>query len=207
MPLLMLATLLVWGASLWCLVRLVRGPGVGRRLKGLLGAVAGSGLGVLLVMLLVVMRAFESFSGETLVARVTMRQRSPNEFELTYAPSDVTSPVITVPLLGDQWSVSGGIIKWHPWLTALGLPSYHRPTRLAGQFSSLQKQRAQSPSVHAIAADRDWLWERLYWIAPSLPFIEAAYGSSAYVFMEPHATFELYVTPSGYLIKRRPRAS
>lgn len=207
MLLLALSLLLVWAVSLWCLVRLVRGPGMGRRLQGLIGAVAGTCLGLLLVTLLVVIQAFQSFSGETLVARVTMRQLSPNEFELTYAPSDVTSPVMTVPLRGDQWAVSGGIVKWHPWLTALGLRSYHRPTRLAGQFSSLALQRVQPPTVYSIDTDRDWLWERLYWIAPYVPFIEAVYGSSAYVFAQPRSTFELYVTPSGYLIKRRPVAS
>jgi len=206
MPLLVVSTLLVWGVSLWCLVKVVRGPGMGQRVRGLLGAIAGTGLGLLLATLLVVLRAFQAFSGETLVARVTMRQLAPNQFELTYAPSDVTSPVITVPLRGDQWAVSGGIIKWHPWLTAFGLQSYHRPTRLAGQFSSLAQQRAQPPTVYAIAPDRDWLWERLYWIAPYLPFIEAVYGSSAYVYAQPRATFELCVTPSGYLIKRRPMA-
>jgi hypothetical protein len=207
MPLLILATLFVWGVTLWCVVRLVRGPELGRRVRALLGAIAGTSLGSLLIMLLVVIRAFQSFSGETLVARITMRKLAPHEFELTYAPSDVTAPVITVPLRGDQWAVSGGIIKWHRWLTALGLRSYHRPTRLAGQFSSLAKQRAQPPTVYAIADDRDWMWERVYWIAPYLPLIDAAYGSSAYVYMEPRATFELYVTPSGYLVKRRPIAS
>ena len=204
MPLLMLSTITVWGVSLWCVVKALRGPGIVRRLRWLIVGAGSGGLGGLLAALLVILQAFQAFSGETLVARVTMRRMAPEEFELTYAPSDVTSPVATVRLRGDQWAISGGIVKWHPWLTALGLKSYHRPTRLAGQFSSLAQQRTQLPTVYSLIPDRDWLWERLYWLAPALPFIEAVYGSSAYVFVEPRATFELYVTPSGYLIKRRP---
>ena len=182
----------------------MRGPGVVRRLRWLLAGTGGAGLGVLLGMLWLVLQAFQMFSGETLVARVTTRRLAPEEFELTYAPSEVGLPVTTVRLRGDQWAVSGGIIKWHPWLTALGLKSYHRPARLAGQFSNLAQQRTQPPTVSSLIPDRDWLWDRLYWLAPVFPFIEAVYGSSAYVFVEPRATFELYVTPSGCLIKRRP---
>ncbi|MBI3321223.1 MAG: hypothetical protein HYZ91_03020 [Candidatus Omnitrophica bacterium] len=105
-------------------------------------------------------------------------------------------------LRGDQWVVSGGIIKWHPWLTMLGLKSYHKPMRISGQFSSLERQRLQAPAIYALEPGVDRLWEGLYWVAPSLPFIEAVYGSSAYVSVDPGITQEIYVTPSGYLIKR-----
>ena len=204
--LLILSTIVVWGVGLWCAGRVLRGPGVVRRLRWLFVGAGSAGLGGLLAALLVILQAFQAFSGETLVARVTMRRMAPEEFELTYAPSDVASSVATVRLRGDQWAVSGGIVKWHPWLTALGLKSYHRPTRLAGQFAGLAQQSAHPPTVHSLIPDRDWLWERLYWLAPALPFIDAVYGSSAYAFVEPRATFELYVTPSGYRIKRKPMA-
>ena len=97
---------------------------------------------------------------------------------------------------------SGGIVKWHSWLTALGLPSYHRAIRVSGQFSRIGMQRAHRPSVYPLGGGVDWLWEMLSRIAPSLPFIEAAYGSSAYVNAEPDGVYQVSVTPTGYLIKR-----
>ena len=109
-------------------------------------------------------------------------------------------------LRGDQWTISGGIVKWHPWLTALGLRSYHKPSRVSGQFSELQRQRHNWPTVEALEPDTDRFWEVLYWADPYLPFVEAAYGSSAYVYVEPQWVQEVYVTPSGYLIKRVPKS-
>ena len=205
-----LATLLIWlmGCGLW--VRVVRGPGVLSRVRHLVSAVLVTVVGMLLAALLVIVQAFEAFSGETLVARVTTARVAPTEFELTYAP--VASPLAsasagvaaqTVRLAGDQWAISGGIVKWHPWLTALGLNSYHKPTRLSGQFSRLEAQRRRPPTVAALSPALDRFWEALYRAQPYLPCIEAVYGSSAYVYVEPDMVQEVYVTPSGYLIKKR----
>ena len=178
-------------------------------------------VGTVLAVLLIVAHAVQAFSGETLVARVAIRRLSPAEFELTYlpvgappfaAPSDLqrrkaaddlrAASGQTVRLRGDQWEVSGGIVKWHPWLTALGLRSYHQPTRLSGRFARAAEQRAALPTVVPLEPEVDWFWNGLYRLNPYLPFVEAVYGSSAYVSAEPGVGYELYVTPSGYLIKR-----
>ena len=161
------------------------------------------GMGALLGALVILLQAFQAFSGETLVAHVTTRRLSPVAFELTYLPAGGQGEAIErIRLEGDQWVVSGGILKWHPWLTVLGLQSYHKPMRLSGQFSDLKRQRAQAPMVYPLRPERDWLWERLYWASAHLPFIEAVYGSSAYAYVEPSTIQEIYVTVSGYLIKR-----
>ena len=178
-------------------------------------ALGGAGVGALLTGLLLVLRLFHAFADETLIARVTTRPLSAEEFELTYVPLPAGSahqdalagespdePITIVRLRGDQWVISGGIVKWHPWLTAMGLQSYQRPLRLSGQYSRLEEQRRQPPTVYPLAPGIDRLWEWLYRIDPYLPFIEAAYGSSASAYVEPRWVQEIYVTPSGYLIRR-----
>ena len=175
-----------------------------RSLQRLLAAAACAVLGLVLGGLLVLIQLFQAFAGETLVARVTTKRLSPPAFELTYAPAD-GSPKVRIELEGDQWTVSGGIVKWRPWLTALGVKSYHRPIRLSGQFSSLAEQRKRPPTVHALEPVADRFWEAFYWADPYLPFVDAVYGSSAYVYVEPDVVHELYVTPSGYIIKRGNR--
>ena len=97
-----------------------------------------------------------------------------------------------------------------PLLTALGWKSYHRPMRLSGQFSSAAQQRSHLPTVSVLEpAVIDRLWEGAYWADAYLPFVEAVYGSSAYVYVQPGLVQEIYVTPSGYLIKspRQERAA
>ena len=200
---LVIGTTAVWCLTLWSLLGVLRGPGVLRRVRKLVDAAMGVVLGGCLVGILIFLRAFLAFSGETLVAEVRTRRLSPTEFELTYTPARAASGR-TMTLRGDQWAVSGGLVKWHPWLTAMGWPSYHKPMRLSGQFSSLEEQRRRPPTVEEIAEPGvDRFWEAIYWADPYLPFVEAVYGSSAYVYVEPGAVQEIYVTPSGYLIRRR----
>jgi hypothetical protein len=201
-------TVIIWLISLWLGVSGLRGRGLVRKLRRLLAAGACASLGVVLGTLLIVLHAFHAFSGETLVAQVTTRRLSPGAFELTYTPAPAGGGEATakrVQLRGDQWSINGGIVKWHPWLTAIGLRSYHKPTRLSGQFSNLEQQRSRLPTVYPLEPHADRLWEALYWFDPHLPFVEAVYGSSAYVYVEPGVVQEIYVTPSGYLIKRSRR--
>jgi hypothetical protein len=194
-----------WLLALWSAVGVLRGPGVFRRARRLVTTVFCLSLGAVLLGLLIFIRAFLAFSGETLVADVRTRRISPAEFELTYTPAGASSGR-TVRLRGDQWTVSGGIVTWHRWLTALGWPSYHKPMRLSGQFSSIEEQRRQPASVEPIAEPGvDRFWEAAYWADPYLPFVEAVYGSSAYAYVEPGNVQEIYVTPSGYLIKHPAR--
>ena len=158
---------------------------------------------VLLSLLLVVLRACQTFSGETLVARVSVRSLEHDCFELTYRPESRVPRVMTVAQLeGDQWALSGGIIKWHPWLTFLGMKSAHRPTRLIGQFSDLKRARRIPQTIVPLNGGEDRVWTWWFWAAPSLPFVEAVYGSSSFIFVDPAHEADIYVTPSGYLIKR-----
>ncbi len=197
-------TTAVWLLALVTGLRIIRARGVIARLRGILLAAIFGSVGAVLMALLLVLQAFQAFSGETLIAQVTTRPLAAEEFELTYTPTgQAAGAATTVRLTGDQWSLSGGIVKWHPWLTAMGLRSYHRPMRIAGQFSNLARQRTHPPTVYPLSGSTDWLWEAFYRADPYLPFIEAVYGSSAYVYVESGQVYEIYVTPSGYLIKRR----
>lgn len=184
-----------------------RGSVLVRLRRGLVALVCAA-LGMACAALLVLAHAFGSFAGETLVATVTTQRTSPDAFILTYHPAEWPVEVEgrTVSLEGDQWMISGGIVKWHPWLTMLGLPSYQKPLRLSGQFSRAEQQRRRPPSVEVLEPGVDRLWEWCYRAAAYLPFVEAVYGSAAFVYVEPGVTQEVYVTPSGYLIKRAGKA-
>jgi len=196
--------LVLWGLSLVGLLNALRaGVGFRRRLRRLLLTVVLALPAALVTAGLMLMHTFGAFTGETLVVTVTTQPIAAGQFLLTYQPAQqALGEPQTVRLRGDQWEISGGIVKWHPWLTALGLPSYHAPLRLSGRFSTVEQQLAQPPTVHALRAELDWFWEALYRVDPYLPFVEAVYGSSAFVPVEPKAVQEVYATPSGYLIKR-----
>lgn len=203
MVILSVAALVFWVLSLW-LAATAFGAGILKTLKRLLAAAALACVGMLLSGALLLLHVFQAFAGETLVAKVTTRRLSPTSFEVSYTPLGVEDArTKRVQLEGDQWWLSGGIVKWHPWLTTLGVHSYHKPMRIGGQFSrpTSETQRPQS-SILELEPVADQFWEVLYRLDPYLPFIEAVYGSSAYVYVEPRWAQEVYVTHSGYLIKR-----
>lgn len=199
----LIAVCLAWLFALWGWIRVIRTHGLVNRFRYLFEAVIVTVISLVLSTIVVVLYAFQAFAGETLVARVSARQLAPMEFELTYQPAgSQASAGVTAQLEGDQWMVSGGIVKWHPWLTMLGLKSYHKPLRLTGQFSRADLQRSHLPTLTLLAPEIDRFWEALYGADPYLPFVEAVYGSAAYAYVEPGVVQEIYVTPSGYLIKR-----
>jgi hypothetical protein len=202
---LVIVTIVVWALALWSAIGIVRGPGIFGRARRLFNTVFYGSFGAVLLTALIFLRAFLAFSGETHVAEVTTRRLSPVDFELTYTPVGAGQGR-TVTLRGDQWTVSGGIVKWHRWLTAAGWPSYHKPIRVSGQFSDLAAQRREPATAESVAEPGvDRFWEAAYWADPYLPFVDAVYGSSAYAYVEPGAIQDVYVTPSGYLIKNRTR--
>ena len=205
MPVLLIIGALFWLIAVEQLIKVLRGPGLFGRIKSLVGVLVWVALAGLLSSAVVLFHFFKVFSGETLVATVDTKPLAAQRFAFTYTPADGTA-AIEGELAGDQWSVSGGIIKWHPVLTALGLKSYHRPMRISGEFSNLVQQRTHFPSVYPLQPEFfDWFWEGFYWVDRHLPFVEAVYGSSAYAYAEPGVTQEICVTPSGYLIKRKKR--
>ena len=184
----------------------LRRGGILAALRGLAIALVFLALGLSAMGFGMALRAFEAFSGSRLIAQVRCRWVGPKEFELLYTPirsQQRPQPTRTVRLRGDQWSISGGVVKWHPWLTALGLPSYHRPSRLAGRYADVAQETAQPPTAVELAGEPDRVWWWFYRLDPWLPFVDAVYGSAAYIYVNPAMLCDVSVTPSGYLIERK----
>jgi len=181
-----------------------RRAGLIAKCRGILGGLIYAGLGSGCLAFALTLRAFDAFVQKAPVAEVRCRWRSPQAFTLTLTPlrQGTRQPSQTFELRGDQWSVSGGIVKWHPWLTALGLPSYHRLTRVSGRFTRAAQERLAAPTAFEIDGEGHWLWAWWYRLDPYLPFVEAAYGSAAFLPVDPDVLAVVSVTPSGYLIER-----
>ena len=149
------------------------------------------------------LHSFEAFAGSRPVAEVRCQWVGPHEFELSYLSlNDRDASPRVFRLRGDQWSISGGMIKWHPWLTALGLPSYHQPSRISGRFSRIEEETAAAPTAYELEQGFDHVWWWCYRLDPVLPFVQAVYGSAAFTFVNPEVRSLVEVTPSGYFIRQ-----
>lgn len=175
------------------------------------GVVVGAlvlAVGALASGLAVALKSFHVFAGSTVVAEAQCQRLGPQEFELTLVTfhGEQPQPPQTARLHGDQWSISGGIVKWHRWLTFLGVPSYHKLDRLSGRHSRLADELTQPPTAMEVDGGIGSLWLWLYDLDPYLPFIEAAYGTAAFAEADPRFLYRVAVTTSGYLISREPLA-
>ena len=92
---LVVAAAAAWMLAAWAIGTVIRGPGVIRRIQALPTGLGAAALALLLTGSVVLVRAFESFAGETLVARVTCHRTGPGTFELAYAPAEapLSAPV------------------------------------------------------------------------------------------------------------------
>jgi len=201
---------LVLALGLWWVFGALRHRSVIGRIRRLVPALVALGVGALTLSLCMALRSFEAFARSTWVAQIQCRWVGHKAFELTYrlVVADRLQAPQVFRLRGDQWTVSGGVVKWHPWLTGLGIPSYHKLSRISGRFAQASEETSTLPTAYDLNGGLDRLWWFFYHVDPYLPFVEAVYGSAAYTYVNPAVVFDVYVMPSGYLIKRsRPGRS
>ena len=161
-------------------------------------------LGGILFVTVMCIKGLDAFSNEMLIAQATCKWTGKNEFDLIITQFSKRSPPKTelFHLSGDQWLVGGEIIKWHPWLTSLGIPSYYKLTRLSGRYSDIRQEDESPSSSFILNGGEDPAWSIFFRLDPYLPFVDAVYGSAAFVSVEPDKTFGIYANYSGYLIKK-----
>lgn len=189
--------------GLVCGLRIGRSRGVWAMLRRIALSGMAIALGALCLGLWIALHSFEAFARSVPVAEVRCRWTGPQQFELTYLElrQGIAQPPRVFRMRGDQWSISGGIVKWHPWLTSLGLPSYHRPARISGRFSRTAEEVRAPPTAYALDGESDRVWWWCSRVSRWLPFVDAVYGSAAFMTVNPATRYLIEVTPSGYLIR------
>ncbi len=146
------------------------------------------------------LRIYQVFTQETLVAQVhCVPTTQADRFHLYYRP--VQGPPGEYLLDGDQWALDGEILKWDARLMLVGFQTLQKPTRISGRYADVARHIAHRPSAFALNGGVDVTWRLLQAAGRYWPGVEAVYGSSAYVTVEPGVLCGVYATPFGYLIK------
>ena len=179
----------------------------GSRLQSFIAGVVFLSVGGLAVGCWLLLHAMEAWTTPRSVAEVWCRwtDQDNKDFELSYRPivEGTPRPPVIAKLRGDQWTISGSFIQWAPWVVSLGVPSYHKPTRLSGRFARVSDELEQPPTAKALDAEFDTVWEWFYRFDEYLPFVSGVYGSAAFAPVDPGMTFVVNVSPSGYWLDRR----
>jgi hypothetical protein len=153
---------------------------------------AGSGLAL---------RGYGLLSAETPVAGVQSRQLGPQWFGVRLDFPDGTHR--SGELRGDEWQLDTRVIKWAPRAVALGAKPLFRVDRLSGRYRDAAQARSAAPSIVTLDADSIVdLWQLKQRFPRWLPWIDADYGSAAFLPLVDGGRYNVTISPLGGLVAR-----
>jgi hypothetical protein len=160
-------------------------------------------LGLLEGTITVGIQGYRSLAREELAARIAVRPTGPQQFTATLRFPD--GRVAAYPISGDEIYLDARILKWHALANLLGLDTAYELDRVGGRFRAIGQERSASRTLYALGREKPLdlfdLRRRYTFLAP---FLDAEYGSAAYVPVSEPAELELRVSTTGLLIRPAP---
>lgn len=188
-------------AALVSLLRALRARRPGRVVGRLLLLLVLDGLALLALLLALALHGYGRLTGETPVAELAFRQVAERLYEVELVQPDGSSA--RFQLAGDDWQLDARVVKWRPWAVLAGLDPVYRLDRLSGRWHDLERERAPGRSVHDLAGEAAVdLWSLASRHPRWLPFVDAEYGSGAYLPMRDGARYRVTLSPLGGLVAR-----
>jgi hypothetical protein len=158
-------------------------------------------LALLLCGLGLALRSYSLLSAEAAVATVHARQLGPQWFGVRVDFPDGTHR--SADLRGDEWQLDARVIKWAPRAVALGAKPLFRVDRLSGRYRDAAQAQATLPSVAALNADSAVdLWQLKQRFPRWLPWLDADYGSAAFLPLVDGGNYSVTISPLGGLVAR-----
>lgn len=161
-----------------------------------------AGLGGLAALAAVGMGAYRALTLEQTAAMVEVVALAPQRFRTV-----VTLPEgerRTFELTGDELYLDARILKWDARANLLGLHTAYQLDRIAGRYRTLDDEQTQPRSVFQLGdpgpVDLFGLVDRFRVLEP---LVDAEYGSGTFVPLEDGARYEVLVSTTGLLIRRR----
>lgn len=165
-----------------------------------------SGLSLLLAGLLFLSIAMNLYSYERLtyeqsIAELSIKQIDEQQFQLEILYEDEKKPDSFL-INGDEWQIDARIIKWHGWAQLLGLNSQYRLERISGRYFDINEERLNPRSVYSLGPkDNIDYWKIINDYKKWFPWVDAYYGSAAYLPMTDNATYKLSLTQTGLIAR------
>jgi hypothetical protein len=135
------------------------------------------------------------------VAQLQVRQIAPQQFELSLDARG--QPTQRFELRGDEWQLDARVLRWQLPAALAGAPPLYRLERVSGRYSDLGQEREAQRTVHALS-ERSFpdLWTLRRQFPQALAFVDADYGSAAYLPLLDGARYSVQLSPRGGLVAK-----
>jgi len=172
-------------------------------------SVTFAALGVLGFVLLLGASIYGYFqlTDETLIAELEFDRVGEQSYLAHLRTADFCT-IQQFPLYGDQWRVDAQFLKWHYWVSLLGLESRYRLERIEGRYRDVSAQNSSRTLAHALAPPSAIDIGKLSGALGRFNFlVDATYGSSTYHDIDTRLVYLVYKTPTGLLSRTRERSA
>lgn len=168
-------------------------------LQGLTGLLllAGAALAIALALNL---RTYQRLTHESPVAEVRIQALGPQDYRVYLIPAG--GKAMSFELLGDEWELDARILKWRGTATWLGLNTVYRLERLSGRYRNVDQARGAPHTVYQLSDERGLdLWSLARRHPGWLPWLDAVYGSAAYMPLANGARYATTVSNTGLVAR------
>lgn len=168
-------------------------------LQGLTGLVFLA-LSALAIAIALNLHSYQILVQEQPVAEVRFEALGPQYFRVYLLPEAAAAEVLE--LRGDEWQIDARVLKWHGLANLVGMQTVYRLERLSGRYRDVQQERTGVHTAHRLDQDRGIdLWALAQKSQRKLPWLDAVYGSAAYLPMADKARFLVTVSNSGLVVR------
>jgi len=182
--------------------------GGGRYVLALVTSIIAFAVGFATLSLLVMLQSWQAFTKKTHVAEIQAIELAPHKLRVYLVPIEADGARGSTEIYdvdGNQWQVGGDVLRFRPIVTALGVDTVFRLTRVEGRWDAA----ADANSHKGTAYDRappSATWSSLYRGTDHAPLkwlIAGAHGQYVSQLPDRRAVFDVYVTPNGYVLDKR----
>jgi hypothetical protein len=167
-----------------------------RLLAGLVMVVLALSLGALSLTLM----QFKRLAEDVPVAVITVQELAPQQFTVHLRADGIDHDF---PLFGDQWQLDAQVVRWQLPALLSGAPPVYRLDRLSGRYANAGDELERPRSAHALARGPvPGIGELRRSYPRWLPFVDARWGSAAFLPMIDGARYEVAFNPRGGLVAR-----
>ncbi len=147
---------------------------------------------------------YDRFNQETPVARLSFVKTGDFNYMAQLQQGDFCGNR-QFKVLGDQFQLDAGFVKWKGLAVLLGFEPRYRLDRLSGRYSSLNAQNSLETISHDLAPDV--LFDFFDETTPQGNqgwLIDTRYGSSVYLTIDPSLQYQVFATEDGLIARSQP---